>query len=185
MTTSINPPGDDSTHRRGRRIEVVVAISVAVIAALGATGAALVNAQPWRHGNSCPNSLNITSPSAGQSETGGKNENILVTGTACAMNGKTGWLFWQDTDGTYYLEYYHNPPVPTITSNGSWSYAINDLGNIGDKNQQYGISVVLASPTCTNELERTKPDSNDDIGFKVLPSGCQVENTVDINFTYS
>jgi hypothetical protein len=185
MAASIQPRGDDSSERRSKKIEIASAITVAAIAALGATGAALVNTQPWHHENSCTNNLTITSPSAGQAETGGNNEHILVKGAACDMNGKTGWLFWQDTDGTYYLEYFNNPPVPTVTSDGYWSYTIKDLGNPGDKNQQYGIAVVLASPLCTNELERAKPDSNGDIGFKVLPSGCQVDYNVDVNFTYS
>jgi hypothetical protein len=185
MTVSTQPPGDDASGRRNRRPELAIAIIVAIIAAFSTTGAALITTQPWHHDYLCTNNLTITSPGAGQSETGGNNEHILVKGTACGMNGKTGWLFWRDTDGTYYLEYYNNPPIPTITSDGSWSYTVEDLGNPGDKDQQYGIIVVLASPACTNELERAKPDSNGDIKFKILPSGCQAEYNVDVDFTYS
>ena len=184
MTTSARPLGNDASGHRNKRTDLTTAIIVAIIAALGATGAALINTQPWHHDNACTNNLTITSPTGGQSETGGNNEHILVKGTACDMRGKTGWLFWRDTDGTYYLEYFNNPPVPIITGDGAWSYTIEDLGNSGDKDQQYGITVVLASPTCTNELEGAKPDSNDSIGFRILPAGCQVVYNVDIDFTY-
>jgi hypothetical protein len=164
---------------------MMFAIITAVITAVGGVAVALIDTQPWHHDNPCVNNLTVTSPSNGQSESSGKNEHIVVKGTACDMSGETGWLFWRDTDGTYYLEFYNNPPVPTITGNGGWADTITDLGNPGDNDQEYGIDVVLASPTCTSELERAKPDSNGDIKFLTLPSGCQIEDNVDVIATYS
>jgi hypothetical protein len=183
MTASTQQRDDDPPERRKNRPEIILPIIAAIIAVIGTTAAALITRPP--HSNPCANNITITSPSAGQSETGGKNEDILVKGTACNMADNTGWLVWRDTDGTYYLEYYNNPPQPTITGNGSWSWTVKDLGNPGDKDQQYEITVVLASPACTNDLEKARPDSEKNISFKVLPSGCQADNSVDVNFSYS
>jgi hypothetical protein len=182
MTGSTQQRSDDPSKRRKNRPEMILAITLAVIAVIGTTAAALISRPP--HNNPCANNITITSPSAGQSEADGKNENILVKGTACDMADNTGWLVWRDTDGTYYLEFNNNPPVPIIAGNGGWSWTINDLGNPGDKDQQYEITAVLASPACTNYLEKARP-SGGNIAFKVLPSGCQADDNVDVDFTYS
>jgi hypothetical protein len=169
----------------GRSAAIIFAIVTAVITAAGGVAVALIQTQPWHHDNPCTNNFTITSPINGQLEVSGKNEHIIVKGTACDMSGNTGWLFWRDTDGTYYLEFYNTPPVPTISGDGGWADTITDLGNPGDNDQEYGIAVVLASPTCTSELERAKPDANGDIAFRTLPSGCQIEDNVDVIATYS
>jgi hypothetical protein len=177
----------DPRHGRGTRLNaaMLVAIITAIITAVGGIVVALIDTHPWHDVTACSSNLTITSPSNGQPESSGRNERIAVKGTACDMNGKTGWVFWRDTDGTYYLEFYNYPPVPIITANGGWTDTITDLGNPGDNDQDYGIAVVLASPTCTSELERAKPDRNDDIKYTSMPSGCQIEDNIDVVATYS
>jgi hypothetical protein len=157
---------------------------MAFITVFGAIVVALIYTKPWRHDNTCANNLTITSPRAGQYVANGL-QGVEVTGTACGMSRKTGWLFDYDpNDGYYYLDYSTSSPTPVAVNNGGWAYYDTDIGNPGDKNQTYGITAVLASPSCTNELENAKPDSAGDFRFNTFPPGCQVEVTVDVVVTY-
>jgi hypothetical protein len=159
---------------------------VATVTSLGIVIAALIAAKPWSHSNPCTVNLKITSPSAGQQVSGA--QGIEVTGAACDMNGMTGWLFDYDlNDEHYYMDFSTssiNNADPIIVSNGNWAYDDRPIGSPGDNDQTYGITAVLASPTCTNMLKNAKPDPEGDIPFKILPAGCQVEDTVDVIVTY-
>jgi hypothetical protein len=101
------------------------------------------------------------------------------------MSGRTGWLFDYDpNDGYYYLDYSTNSPSPVAIADGNWAYYDTPIGNKGDRNQTYGITVVLATGACTKALEKSKPDSAGDFRFKTFPSGCQVVDTVDVVVNY-
>jgi hypothetical protein len=171
---------ESGSGRRNRRTQQVGAI----IAALGAIIAALITTQPWHHDNPCTTNLIIISPKGGRSVANGA-QGIKITGTACGMSGKTGWLFDYDPNDQYfYLDYSTTLPSPVTVNNGNWAYYDMPIGNKGDQNQTYSITVVLASVACTNELEKAKPDSAGDFRFKTFPSGCQVEDTADVVVTY-
>jgi hypothetical protein len=108
-------------------------------------------------------------------------QGIKVTGTSCDLNGSTGWLLDYDpTDGNYYLDNAADSPSPVAVDNGGWAYDDKPIGNPGDKDQTYGITIVLASPACARTLMAAKPDSAGDIKFKTLPPGCQPKDTVDV-----
>jgi hypothetical protein len=177
-----SPDPKNDNERRNRRTQIVVAI----IAALGVVIVALISAKPWHHNNPCPQILTITSPSAGQHVDGA--QGVEVTGKSCSMGESTGWLFDYDTnDEHYYMDYPVNSPdnaAPIIVSNGGWSYDDAPIGSPGDRDQTYGITVVLASSTCTKKLESAKPDAQGDIRYTSFPSGCMVETTVDVEVTY-
>jgi hypothetical protein len=176
----------NETERRNRRNQLLIVLVPALISALAALGVALLYAKPWSHPDSCPVNLTITSPSAGQAVDGA--EGIEVVGKSCGMSGSTGWLFDYDlSDEHYYMDYPVSSPnnaAPIIVSNGGWSYNDSPIGSPGDVNQTYGITVVLASPPCTKELESAKPDASGDIIFKTFPSGCKIEDAVDVEVTY-
>jgi hypothetical protein len=163
-------------------------LMIAVIGALGLILAALIPVlieRPWHHDNPCTDNLAITSPSDGQTVTSSPTQGVKVTGTACNLNTRTGWLFDQDLDdGYYYVDYSTSFPTPVAVNNGSWAFYDAGIGNKGDKNVTYQITVVLASPLCTIELERAKPDSSGDFKFKNSPPGCQIEDTVAVVVTY-
>ncbi len=181
-SASSDPEASPRNHKAGSPL------MIAIIGAFGLILAALIPAlitQPWHHDNPCVENLTITSPSDGQSVTSGPTRGVKVTGTACNLNGDTGWLFDHDlNDGYYYLDYSTNSPTPVADNNGSWAYYDADIGNKGDKNAAYQIATVLASPTCTKELESAKTDPSGDIKFKSFPSGCQIESTVGVVVTY-
>ncbi len=182
--TSSKPVSSDPEPSPGNHNALVIAI----IGALGAIIAALVPVlitQPWHHDNPCAKNLTITSPRDGQSVASSPTRGVKITGTACDLKGSTGWLFDHDlNDGYYYLDYSTDSPSPVTDSNGSWAYYDTDIGSKGDKNVTYQIATVLASPVCTKELKRVKADSSGDFRFKNFPSGCQVEDTVDVVVTY-
>jgi hypothetical protein len=167
---------DSGRHHKGSQL------LVAIVTSLGLIIAALIATKPWSHSNACAVNLKITSPSAGQQVSGA--QGIEVTGTACAMNGMTGWLFDYDpNDQHYYMDYSDNPE-PVVVGNGSWAYDDQPIGSPGDNDQAYGITAVLASPACTSKLENAKPDPEGDFPYKTLPDGCQAEDTVDVIVTY-
>jgi hypothetical protein len=178
-----NPdPGQDHGRRSNR-----TQLTIAIVTALGLIIAALIATKPWVRNHPCSTNLEVTSPTAGQHVSGA--QGVEVTGTACGVNnGFTGWLFDYDiNDEYYYMDYptgSRNNAAPIIVGNGGWAYNDAPIGSRGDKNQTYGIAVVLAPPTCTNELKRAKLDAAVDIKFKTFPPGCQVEDTVDVVVTY-
>lgn len=176
-----NPDPKNESERRNRRTDVIIA----VIAAVGIAVAALIAAKPWHHANPCAMPLTVISPSAGQHVNGA--QGVEVTGKACDLDTATGWLFDYDlNDEHYYMDYPVNSPhnaAPIIVNNGSWSYNDAPIGSSGDQNQTYGITVVLASSTCTKKLKSAKPNSDGDIKFKSFPPGCKVETSVDVEVT--
>lgn len=183
-----NEPGSSDTEPSRGNHKLGSPLMIAIVGALGLILAALIPvliAQPWHHDNPCAENLTITSPSDGQSVTSSLTQGVKVTGTACNLNGSTGWLFDHDlNDGYFYLDYSTSSPSPVTDNNGSWAYYDADIGNKGDKNVTYQITVVLASPMCTKELERAKTDSSGNIKFNNFPSGCQIEDTVGVIVTY-
>lgn len=184
---SSKPASSDPEPSRGNR-RVGSPLTIAIIGALGLVLAALVPVlitKPWHHDNPCAESLTITSPRDGQLVTSSPTRGVEVTGTACNLNGSTGWLFDHDlNDGYYYFDYSTDFPTPVTSNNGGWAYYDSDIGNKGDNNVTYQITVVLASPMCANKLERVKADSSGDFKLKNFPSGCQIEDTVAVVVTY-
>jgi hypothetical protein len=179
---SAGPGPEDGSERSNRRTQ----LTVAIISALAAVIVALIYVKPWQHPNPCRANLTITSPNPGQHVDGA--HGVEVTGRACNMSGLTGWLFDYGVDDEhYYMDYSTNSTnnaEPIIVNNGRWAYHDGPMGTPGDRNRTYGITVVLASTTCTKELELAKPDTSRNIKFKRLPSGCKVEDSVNVDVTY-
>ena len=184
---SSGPETIPSKHKVGSPLITAIIGALAVIfAAILAALIPVLITQPRHHfGNRCIENLTIKSPSDGQPVTSSPTQGVDVTGTACNLNGSTGWLFDHDLgDGYYFLDYSTNSPTPVADNNGGWAYYDMNVGNKGDKNVAYQITAVLASPLCTEELEGAKADSAGYIKFRNFPSGCQVEDTVGVVVTY-
>jgi len=171
---------DSGNEHRNRRIQLIIAI----ITALGAIIVALIYVRPWSHPNPCSTNLTITTPDDGTSIANGA-KGVEVTGEACGMNGRTAWLFDYDpNDQYYYFDYNTSSPSPVTNTNGGWAFVDQPVGNPGDVNQMYQITVVLASPACTNVLERIKPYAPESYRIKTFPAGCQVEDDTQVVVTY-
>lgn len=177
-------PKSSDSKPSGGRLDRRNQLLLATIPVLGAIAVALIYVKPWSFVNPCSVNITITSPSDGQVVANG-NKGVNVIGKACSMTGRTGWLFDYDpNDGYYYLDYQTSSPTPVAVNNGGWAFSDQPIGNSGDQHVTYGITAVLANATCTHQLQTLKPDSNGDFRLKTFPSGCQVDDTVQVFVTW-
>jgi hypothetical protein len=111
---------------------------------------------------------------------------ILVQGTACDLGSDSGWLFDFDPEAGYYYDDYNGlipSPVVLPSKTGSWKYLDIPIGDPGDQNKRYIITLVLASPSCARELE-TEPPIDGAYEVRAMPTGCIVVDDVAVHVTY-
>ena len=141
---------------------------------------------PSSTSSGCQGMLTITGPPEDASITSGSDKTFYITGTACGLRGDTGWLFDYDSDDHYYYDDY-NGTVPTAavraTQSGNWKFPDVGIGDSGDQNKLYTITLVLASPLCAQRL-RTAPPVDGDYKWKTFPAGCTVSGMRDVYVTY-
>lgn len=112
----------------------------------------------------------IKSPKEGQGISG--SAGVLVAGTAVGLGRSDLWLFdTQLTDPTLYRA--NEQPIE-VTSDGKWAYQDQPIGDLGsvDVGQRYILVVVVASPSCSETVKTKAPNSEGDVVFSSLPSGC-------------
>lgn len=125
--------------------------------------------------------LKITSPANGIHVSG--STGVLVSGTACGLTNETVWLFDLDYGSNYYYEDYRDTPGPVTSRDGAWSIDDSPIGNQGDSNTKYTLTLVLASQSCSAALLALQPVDGD---YKIvsMPPGCQIIQGVDVYVTY-
>ena len=172
-------PSKPNTGKRDVRLVVISGI-FAVLAA--AAGGVVTTYHTWSSSasNVCKISLHITAPKAGTHVNG--SSGVVVQGTACGMNNKSGWLFDYDPQNQYY---YMDTRTPTVSGNGSWAYEDKPIGSVGDQDQAYGLVIIEADQACAKVLEAARPDSQGDVKFRTFPAGCTLDDTNDVLVTYS
>jgi hypothetical protein len=127
--------------------------------------------------------LRITSPQAKQ-VVGDGATGVLVTVTACSLNGDTGWLFdFDPADRTYTLDG-TAPYMPIATGNGTFHFNNQPIGDPGDNGKTHTIVLVDASAPCAAVLAKATPDQNGDVRLTGLPGGCAEADRVDVLVTY-
>lgn len=129
----------------------------------------------------CKENLVITSPRPGQHVTG--HLGAHVTGTACDLASRSGWLFDHDSEDPYYYEVFPDSPGPVVRQDGKWSTIDQPVGGPGDVDKKYFLTLVLASTSCDNALRQLQPTDQDYqlLGF---PPGCRIVADVPITVTY-
>lgn len=106
---------------------------------------------------------------------GGKG--FTITGYACGMNGRSGWLLDLDLKNDYYyLNSAGSSPRPAFTGDGFFAFFDPGIGNDGDRGRRYGIVAVPASASCSKALESVEPDNAGNYEIPRLPRGCQAED---------
>lgn len=141
---------------------------------------------PFPTASTCPSKLSLTGPAEDTSFTSGSNKALSITGTACNLGGDTGWLFDYDSDDHYYYDDYNgNAPAAAVpaSQSGTWTYPDGGIGDSGDQNKPYTITLVLASPSCAKRL-LTAPAIDGDHKWKSLPAGCTVVGIRHVYVTY-
>jgi hypothetical protein len=136
--------------------------------------------------STCPSKLTLTGPPEDVSFTSGNNKALSITGTSCELGGDTGWLFDYDSDDHYYYDDYPGdlPSVAVPTSHsGVWTYSDDGIGDSGDRNKLYTVTLVLASPSCAKHLLMSPPIDGD-YKWKAFPAGCQIVGRRDVYVTY-
>jgi hypothetical protein len=71
-----------------------------------------------------------------------------ASATACRLGNESGWLFDLDPeDGYYYDDLGGAAPEPVVqqSQSGIWKFPDSPVGNPGDQNKHYVVTLVLAS----------------------------------------
>lgn len=145
-------------------------ISPASTGAASTTSASSTTTPP-----ACKKKMRITRP-LDQAKVSGP-DGVLVRGEACDLNGEHGWLFDYDPEDQYY---YGTNPGPIVQRNGKWSYHDEPIGDPGDNNKVYTLTLVKASKTCNYKLGRIKRDRDGNVKVKAFPSSCEIVDERDI-----
>lgn len=108
-----------------------------------------------------------------------------ITGTVCGLGSNSGWLFdFDPDDGYYYDDYTGSTPTPAVqpSQQGVWDFPNSPIGDPGDQNKRYTITLVLASRSCDKRLHSEAPIDGD-YKLRAFPSGCTVIQKVDVYVT--
>jgi hypothetical protein len=132
----------------------------------------------------CHTKLHLTVPVEDAIISDGSKE-ITFHGTACGLGSDSGWLFDYDPEqGFYYFDYNGSTPMPAVQpgQNGTWQFPESSIGDKGDQNKRYAITLVLASPLCTKSLLAV-PQTDGDYKVQAIPTICTVVQKVDVYVT--
>jgi hypothetical protein len=125
---------------------------------------------------SCGKNILIQSPANNNLISHG-GEGFTITGYACDMKDRSGWLLDLDLKNNYYyLNSAGSPPRPAFTGDGPFTFVDPSIGNDGDSDRRYGIVAVVASASCSKALESVAPDRAGNYEIPRLPRGCQAED---------
>jgi hypothetical protein len=136
--------------------------------------------------SSCLVNLRITAPAEDTIVSNGAS-GLVIKGTACGLGSDSGWLFdFDPDDGYYYDDYAGSTPTPAVQSSlsGSWQFPDSPIGNPGDKDKHYTITLVLASQAC-DKLLRSEQQIDGDYKLRTFPAGCKVVEKIDVYVTYA
>jgi hypothetical protein len=133
----------------------------------------------------CSAMLRITAPAEDAIIANGGN-GVVVSGTACDLGSDSGWLFdFDPQDGYYYDDYSGSTPAPVVqpSQTGAWQFPDSPIGDPGDQNKLYVITLVLAPPSCARSLS-SEPQIDGDYKLRTLPAECSIADQVDVYVTY-
>jgi len=122
----------------------------------------------------CSSALTLTSPANGTYIQNGAN-GIDVQGTTCDLGNNSAWLFdWDSQDQYYYADYNGNSPGPlTVPVRGKWSFQDEPIGDPGDNQKEYVITLVSASPSCNHSILQSQSIQNNQNILR-FPAGCKI-----------
>lgn len=132
----------------------------------------------------CLTELRLTAPLEDAIIANGSKE-ITFHGTACGLGSDSGWLFDYDPEqGFYFFDYNGSTPAPAVQpgQNGAWQFPESSIGDHGDQNKRYVITLVLASPSCAKILLAV-PQTDGDYKVRTIPKICTVVEKVDVYVT--
>jgi hypothetical protein len=129
----------------------------------------------------CINKLHFSSPKNNAKVSGERG--VFVGGEACGLRNEYGWLFDHDYFDNYYYEDYQTKPGPIVSGNGKWGFQDAPVGNKGDDDTVYAVTLVLASPECNRALLAIEPTEG---VYKIhaMPDGCRIVDSRDIHVTW-
>lgn len=110
---------------------------------------------------------------------------ITFHGTACGLGSDSGWLFDYDPEkGFYFFDYNGSTPAPAVQpgQSGAWQFPESSIGDPGDQNKRYIVTLVLASPSCARSLLAV-PQTDGDYKVRTIPATCTVVEKVDVYVT--
>jgi hypothetical protein len=194
-------------------VKVAIATGIsAIVSGIIAGGFALANAEIGKPSSSIPPTAAPSTPSRGTSTSIGASasapptcvaklritspaedsviakgaDGVSISGTACGLSSDSGWLFDFDTEDGYYYDFGGTVPGPVVqrSQSGIWKFSDSPIGNQGDQNKHYVITLVLAPPECDNYL-RTAPQIEGDYKLRSFPprAGCIIAGKVDVYVT--
>jgi hypothetical protein len=142
---------------------------------VGAVSSASTSSRPSPSAtSSCTPGLSLTAPANNTYiPNGGKG--IEVEGTFCELGNNSAWLFdWDSQDKHYYADYNSADPSPlTMPAQGDWHFKDKPIGNPGDNQKKYIITLVSASPACNQELLQSPSIANSNRILR-FPAGCKI-----------
>jgi hypothetical protein len=133
---------------------------------------------------SCSRSLTFTYPPNGLVISDG-GSGVKIRGTVCNLGNDYAWLFeWDSQDRYYYADYNGSGPSPlALPPHGVWSFTDKPIGDQGDDQKEYLLTLVLASPSCNQELLQTQSIINNGRILQ-FPNGCQIVDQREVFVTY-
>ncbi|TDD81118.1 hypothetical protein [Actinomadura rubrisoli] len=131
--------------------------------------------------STCAKKLRVLSPKNGAKIVGP--EGVSIVGEACGLQNEYGWVFDRDYDSGYLYFAYAEKPAPAVSKNGRWGVRNQPMGNEGDNETPYTITVVLASEGCNRVLLALKSDHGD-YRIRELPGGCEEADRIDVTVTW-
>jgi len=137
-----------------------------------------------RVGPSCGPGASLSSPSDNTYVQNGA-RGIVIRGSVCDLRNKFAWLFdWDSHDKFYYFDYPGGAPTPITTlSNGKWHFQDKPIGDSGDNQKEYIITLVTASPACNQALLEWS-NVGDTYRLRKFPPGCHIVDQRVVYVTY-
>jgi hypothetical protein len=124
--------------------------------------------------SSCNPGVSLTSP-ANNAYIKDGTSGVKIKGVVCGLGSKSAWLFdWDSQDQYYYADYNSNTPSPLpLPTQGTWAFEDKPIGDSGDRQKEYILTLVVGSPACNQALLRSHSMINNQ---RVLhfPPGCQI-----------
>jgi hypothetical protein len=133
----------------------------------------------------CAPSIKLTYPPNGKVIGNGAG-GVNIKGTACGLGDNSAWLFeWDSEDKYYYADYNGSGPSPlNLPTQGSWHFEDKPIGNPGDDQKEYILTLVLASTACNQALLQASTIISDG-RILHLPTECRIVDQRDVYVSYT